>query len=463
VFRAIDPRDATLISEHPFDDREAVFDRAVAAADAQRGWREQPLDTRAALLRRLAVAVRDRKDELAALMTREMGKPVTQAEGELDKCAWVAEHYAEHGPGVLADRSVAGFDPGEGVHATVVHRPLGVVLAIMPWNFPFWQVFRFGVPALLAGNGIVLKHAPNVPGCGAALPELFAAAGFPPDLVVQVRADLETTGALIDHEAIAAVTLTGSTRAGSAVAERAGRALKKTVLELGGSDAYIVLPDADPEAAAGVFVQSRLLNSGQSCISAKRLVVTRDRLAEVEAAVVRKMSEVSPANPSRRDARLGPMAREDLRDTLHRQVEESVAAGAQLLLGGEVPEQPGWWYPPTVLSGVRPGMPAYAEELFGPVAALLPADDLDDALRIANDSAYGLGGGVISSDLARAESLARDRLEVGCAFVNDFVRSDPRLPFGGIKRSGYGRELGREGMLEFVNVKTVLVRSAPGQ
>jgi len=458
MFRAIDPTDGSLVTEHPFDGRDVAVRRALAAVEAQDRWRAVGLADRAERLRALAEVIRGRKDDLAALMTREMGKPIAQAEAEVDKCALVAEHYATHGESFLAPIPDESFQ-GEGARAYVTHQPLGVVLAIMPWNFPLWQLFRFGAPAVMAGNGIVLKHAPNVPGCAEAIEDLFRAAGFPEDLVVQVRADLETTGALIDHEAIAAVTLTGSTQAGAAVAERAGGALKKCVLELGGSDPYLLLPDADIPKAAAIFVKSRTINNGQSCIAAKRLIVPRDRLADVEGAVVAEMEGVRRGDPRSRETGLGPMAREDLRDGLHEQVCRSVDAGARLLLGGQVPDEAGWWYPPTVLTDVAPGAAAYDEELFGPVATIVPADDVDDMIRIANDTAYGLGGGVFTADPAAGEDIARDRLVAGSVVVNDFVRSDPRLPFGGVKRSGYGRELGPQGILEFVNVKTVLVRA----
>ncbi|MGF1464808.1 MAG: NAD-dependent succinate-semialdehyde dehydrogenase [Sandaracinaceae bacterium] len=457
-FRAVDPATGELLREHPADPPEQVLAEARRAAAAQRRWARSTFPERAACLRRLADGLDAHRDELARLVTREMGKPIGQAEAEAAKCALAARHYATHAEAYLADVPVE-LSPGEG-SAAVVHRPLGVVLAVMPWNFPLWQVVRAAAPALMAGNGVVLKHAPNVPGCAEALATRFGACGLPEGLFAHVRADVETTGRLIDDDAVAAVTLTGSSRAGAAVASRAGASLKPCVLELGGSDPFVVLPDADVDRAADLFVASRMVNSGQSCIAAKRLIVTRGMAARLERAVVERLRGLRRGPPSDRSTELGPLAREDLRDELHRQVERSVAAGARLALGGTVPDEAGWWYPATVLADVPAGSPAADEELFGPVAAILVADDVDGALRRANASPYGLGATVVTGDAAAGERLARERLEVGCVFVNGMVRSDPRLPFGGVKASGFGRELGRPGILEFVNVKTVVVATS---
>ncbi|MFN3486814.1 MAG: aldehyde dehydrogenase family protein, partial [Planctomycetota bacterium] len=339
----------------------------------------------------------------------------------------------------------------------VAFEPLGVVLAVMPWNFPFWQVFRFAAPALMAGNAAVLKHASNVPGCARAVEEVFREAGFPEGLFSAVLAGSEVVESLIEHPRVRAVTLTGSSAAGRAVAAKAGACLKKTVLELGGSDPYVVLEDADVSRAAAVCAESRLVNSGQSCIAAKRFVVAERVREEFVARLVERMRSARVGSPLEEGVEVGPLARRDLRDELHRQVVDSVARGARLLLGGQVPPGAGAFYPPTVLSEVRRGMPAWTEELFGPVAAVIGARDEEEAIRIANDSPVGLGAAVFSRDLERAEGLAVRELEAGCVFVNAQVRSDPRLPFGGVKESGYGRELGTFGLREFVNVKTVVV------
>jgi succinate-semialdehyde dehydrogenase / glutarate-semialdehyde dehydrogenase len=332
-----------------------------------------------------------------------------------------------------------------------------VVLAVMPWNFPLWQVFRFAAPGLMAGNAALLKHASNVPGCALAIEDIFRQAGFPRDLFRSLLIGSHEVEQLIAHRRVVAVTLTGSTPAGKAVASRAGSLVKKTVLELGGSDPYLILADADLDQAVPICVASRLINSGQSCIAAKRFIFPRHLAGEIETRFVAAMRERRMGDPLAPDTQLGPLARRDLRDTVHRQVEESVRRGARLLLGGEIPDLPGAFYPPTVLAGVAPGMPAYDEEVFGPVAALIPVADEEEAVRVANHTCFGLGAAVFTRDPARGEAVAR-RLEAGICFVNDFVRSDPRLPFGGIKESGYGRELGVFGIREFVNVKTLYLK-----
>jgi len=432
---------------------EEVRDLLDAAHQAFLSWRRVSFEERAERLRAAARALRDKKDEYATLMAIEMGKPLEGGRSEIEKCAWVCEYYADRAAGFLAD------EPAESDAArSYVHfEPLGVVLAVMPWNFPFWQVFRFAAPALMAGNGGVLKHAPNVFGCALAIEDVFRRAGLPEGLFRSLLIDVDQVQAVIEHPEVRAVTLTGSTRAGRAVASQAGGQLKKTVLELGGSDPYVVLEDADLEATVETCVASRLINSGQSCIAAKRFIVVAPLKEAFERRCVERMGAKTMGDPQQEGTDLGPQARHDLRDALHRQVTESVDRGARLLLGGEIPDRPGAFYPATVLSDVGPGMPAYDEELFGPVAAILEAEDEEDALRLANDSSFGLGAAVFTGDTARGEEIAATRLEAGCCFVNAFVRSDPRLPFGGIKDSGYGRELSAFGIREFVNVKTVYV------
>jgi succinate-semialdehyde dehydrogenase / glutarate-semialdehyde dehydrogenase len=453
LFKVIDPATGELVDEVPATPDRQV-DRALARAEeASRAWRRMDHGERGEILWSAAEILRAEAQEYAQLMAREMGKPLEQGRSEAEKCAWVCEYYAEKGPDFLAPQVVET----DASRSYVSFQPLGTVLSIMPWNFPFWQVLRFSAPALMAGNAVILKHASNVPGCARQIQALYARAGLPEGLFHPLFLDNDRTGALIEDPRIHAVTLTGSTRAGKAVAARAGSVLKKTVLELGGSDPYIVLGDADVERAAEICVRSRLINSGQSCIAAKRFIVVRELRDRFESAVVEGMAAAVHGPPSREGVQVGPLARKDLRDTLHGQVEASIGKGARLLLGGELPDGPGWFYPSTVLTAVAPGMPAYEEELFGPVASIIPVDDEVEALQVANDSRYGLGGAVFTADVARGEELATRELDVGCAFVNDLVRSDPRLPFGGVKESGIGRELSGFGIREFVNVKTVWV------
>jgi succinate-semialdehyde dehydrogenase / glutarate-semialdehyde dehydrogenase len=430
-----------------------VEGRLAAAHEASRRWQATPIEQRAGLLRQAAALLRSRAPVYAEMMAGEMGKPIAQGRAEVDKCAWLCEHVADSGPGQLAPQPVAT----EASSSYVSYQPLGAILAVMPWNFPFWQVFRCAAPALLAGNVVVLKHASSVPSSAVTIEQLMAEAGFPTGAFGAVLVDSDVVPQIIAHPAIAAVALTGSVSAGRAVARVAGENLKKTVLELGGSDAYLVLADADLEHAAAVCAKSRLINGGQSCIAAKRFIVERAVLAEFERRLIDRMAAAVCGDPLREDTELGPLAREDLRDELHEQVVRSVERGAVLRLGGEVPKRQGAWYPATVLAEVRPGMPAFDEELFGPVAAVVPADDEADAIRLANASRFGLGAAVFTRDVERGRRLAETALEAGACFVNDLVRSDPRLPFGGIKDSGYGRELGELGLRELVNAKTVWV------
>jgi succinate-semialdehyde dehydrogenase/glutarate-semialdehyde dehydrogenase len=452
---SIDPATGERFASYQEHDEAEVHDRLVRAASAQRRWQRYSFVDRAVPLRRAAELLEERAGEYAVLMAHEMGKPRADGVGEAKKCASGCRYYAEHAAAFLADEEVAT----EAKKSFIAYQPLGVLLAVMPWNFPFWQVFRAAAPALMAGNGVVLKHAANVTGCALAIERLFADAGLPDGLFAALLIGSDRVAGVVERPEVAAVTLTGSVAAGKAVAAKAGSVVKKTVLELGGSDAYVVLEDADLEAAVAACTKSRLINSGQSCIAAKRFVVVEPLRAAFERGMVERMRAAQVGNPLQPGVEVGPQARVDLRDQLHAQVEKSVAAGARLLLGGDVPAGPGAFYPPTVLADVRPGMPAYEEELFGPVAAILPARDEGDAVRIANDSVFGLGGAVFTRDLARGERVARE-LAAGCCFVNDFVRSDPRLPFGGVKESGYGRELGEIGIREFVNVKTVWIGGA---
>ena len=432
---------------------EQVSAAVAQAHDAWKSWRNTAFAERGRLLKRAGEILRQRKEEFARLMAIEMGKPLKQGVAETEKCAWACDYYADHAEAHLA-RDVIKTDASK---SYVAFEPLGVVLAVMPWNFPLWQVFRFAAPALMAGNTAVLKHASNVPGCALVIEEVFSQAGFPKGVFRTLLIGSSQVKAVIEHPLVRAVTLTGSTPAGKAVAAQAGAVVKKAVLELGGSDAYIVLEDADLDLAVQTCVTSRLINSGQSCVNAKRFVVVEPLLASFTERFVAIMKTKKTGDPLADGTDIGPQARFDLRDDLHKQVVESVRKGAKLLLGGEVPSGAGAYYPPTVLADVRPGMPAYDEELFGPVAAIVKAKDEHDAVRIANDSIFGLGASVFTKDAARGERLAKD-LEAGCTFVNGLVASDPRLPFGGIKESGYGRELGSYGIKEFVNMRTVYIK-----
>ena len=432
----------------------AEVEAAIEAAHAaHRRWRETSFDERGALMRAAAAVLRDRLEPWSRLMADEMGTPVSPGRSELEKCAWVCEYYADHAAEFLADEPI----DTEFSKSFVAYEPLGVVLAVMPWNVPFWQVLRFAAPALMAGNAGILKHASNVPGCALAIEQIFAEAGFPKGLFRTLLIGSDGVQEVIEHPLVRAVTLTGSTPAGRAVAAAAGRELKKTVLELGGSDAYVVLEDADLDAAVETCVTSRLINSGQSCIAAKRFVVVDAVRERFEERMVELIGAKIVGDPLEESTDVGPMARADLRDELHDQVRRSVEAGAVCKLGGSVPEGPGAFYPPTVLTDVAAGTPAYVEEMFGPVASIIPVGDAAEAIRVANDSEFGLGAAVFTSDVARGEAIAARQLEAGACFVNDFVKSDPRLPFGGIKTSGYGRELSSFGIREFVNIKSVVV------
>ena len=452
-FTTINPSSGEVLATYPFMSAGRV-DRVLAAArDAQSEWRRVPPEERARIVGDIAAQFRARQRHLAEIVTMEMGKPLAESLAEVEKCAAGCEYYGTNGAGFLRDRVVET----EAWRSYVTFQPLGLVLAIMPWNFPLWQVVRAAVPALVAGNGVLLKHAPTVPGCALELTDLFAAAGLPDGLFANLFTDVDATGGLIRDARVHAVTLTGSTRAGRRVAAVAGSEVKTCVLELGGSDPYIVLEDADLPRAVEACVTGRLVNGGQSCIAAKRLIVHEAVADEFTDAVTARMAGVRVGDPMGATTDVGPLAREDLRNHLAAQVDRSVRAGAELRLGGEIPAVPGWYYPCTVLAGVEPGMPAYDEEMFGPVACIIRAESEEDSVRIANDTAYGLGAAVFTGDPERGERIARDGIEAGSCFVNDFVRSDPRLPFGGVKGSGFGRELADFGTREFVNVKTVVV------
>lgn len=452
--QSINPVNGQIIKEHPEPNPEEVAAQIDRTQQAWLGWRETSFAQRSGILHKMAEVLRSRSDEYARLMCLEMGKPLAEGRSEVEKSAWVCDYYAEHAEGQLAAELIAS----NAEKSYVAHKPMGIVLAVMPWNFPFWQVLRFAAPALMAGNAGLLKHASNVPGSALAIEDSFRAAGLPDDVFKALLVGSKQVDAIIEHPHVKAVTLTGSAPAGRAVAARAGSMLKKTVLELGGSDPYLILEDADLALALPACVTSRMINGGQSCIAAKRFIVVESRREEFEQGLIKLMREKKMGDPMAEDTDLGPLARRDLRDELHNQVQRALAQGARLLLGGEIPKGPGAFYPPTVLTDVKADNPANREELFGPVAAIIPVADEEEAIRMANDSIFGLGACVFSKDQKRAEAIAADRIEAGSCFVNAFVRSDPRLPFGGIKESGYGRELAAFGIREFVNTKTVYIK-----
>ncbi len=449
---SINPATGATLRSYP-EHEDTQVDACVAGARrAATAWAELSFEERAVVLEAAADRLEAQRDGLAATVVEEMGKPVTQALAEIDKCVAVCRYFARQTADLLADEPIE-VDPG--ANAYVTYRPLGVVLAILPWNFPLWQAFRLLAPALMAGNGVIIKPALTVMGCALAVEALLRDAGLPDGLVPVVGVANEGVERIIRDPRVDAVMLTGSDGAGRAVASIAGSELKKVVLELGGSDPYVVLADADLDQAVTATVRSRLNNGGQSCIGAKRIIVEAP-VAEAFAEKLRtRLCAVELGDPADPETELGPMAREDLRDTVHDQVQRCVRDGARLELGGEVPDQPGFWYPLTLLTGVTPDSPAFTEELFGPVFTLCEARDETHALELANASDFGLGAAVFTSNVARGRMLAERRLHAGSCFVNAFVRSDPRLPFGGVKKSGYGRELSRHGLLEFVNVKTV--------
>lgn len=458
--RVINPATEEVIADVPAHSPDEIERRLRQSAEAFAAWRRVPIAERAGPMRRVAALMRERRADLAMLMTREMGKPIAAAEAEVDKCATACDYFAEHAAALLATEAVAT----DADRSYVRYDPIGPVLAIMPWNFPYWQVIRFAAPALMAGNVGVLKHAPNVPGCAGALETLFADAGFPPGAFTNLLIDNnEAAEAVIRHPAVRAVTLTGSGRAGAAVASVAGNVLKKTVLELGGSDPFIVIPPDSAGRAdflrvtARQAAEARCINAGQSCIAAKRFIVVGEGIETFTHALAEAMRAMKVGDPTDRATQVGPLARQDLLDNLHDQVQRSVAAGARLITGGTRLPRKGYFYAPTVLADVRPGNPAFEEETFGPVASVVAARDADEAIDLANATRYGLAASLWTPDTALAERLV-ERIDAGCVFVNGMVKSDPRLPFGGVKDSGYGRELAAVGIREFVNVKTVWVK-----
>lgn len=451
--QSINPTTGKVIKRFKSHTSKQIDSAIERAYRAFQRWRLLPLPKRGERIAAAAQILRERKQHYATLMTLEMGKPIRQSLAEVDKCAWVCDYFAQMAETFLRDEVVQTEAQKSYVH----FEPLGVVFAIMPWNFPFWQVFRFAAPALMAGNVAILKHASNVPQCALAIEQVLLKAGCPKGVFTTLLIEPNAVKTIVTDERIAGVTLTGSDGAGRHVAEIAGRSLKKTVLELGGADPFIVLDGADLPHCSSMAAQSRTINSGQSCIAAKRFIVQKGVAEEFTDLLVKNMRALRVGDPRQEATQVGPLARKDLLETVHRQVQQSVRKGARLLTGGKSSEGKGFFYEPTVLARVKSGMPAFDEEVFGPVASVIVAKDEEDAIKLANDSRFGLGASVWSRDLSKAESLAQ-RLEAGNVFINDFVKSDPRLPFGGVKASGYGRELGSYGIKEFTNIKTISIR-----
>lgn len=417
-------------------------------------WKITSFFHRGQMMQNLGSLLRSKKEELARLMALEMGKVMREGTAEIEKCAWACEYYAINAEDFLENEMIVT----DYSKSYISYQPLGTILGIMPWNFPFWQVFRFAAPTVMAGNTVVLKHASNVPGCALAIEDLFREAGFPDNVFRTLLIGSEKVERLIKHPAVRAVSLTGSTQAGKSVASLSGSELKKCVLELGGSDPYLVLEDADLQAAAATCSAGRLVNAGQSCIGAKRFIVVENVYSEFLEHFTYEMNKATFGDPCDHDVTMGPLARANLRDDLHRQVETSVDKGAEVIIGGEMPVMKGAYYPPTILDNVKPGMPAFDEELFGPVASVIRVRNEKEAVSVANTSNFGLGAAVFSRNLQKAEMIAEKQLQAGCCFVNEFVKSDPRLPFGGIKESGFGRELSSYGIREFMNIKSVVVK-----
>ena len=450
--RSINPATEEIIQSYTPHSPEEIEAKFSAAERAFRKWKTEPVSMRAALLRQAASHLRQNRPRLAGIMTAEMGKPIVESEAEIEKCAVNCGYYSDHAERFLRDEPRIS----SATESYLQYTPLGIVLAIMPWNYPFWQVFRFAAPALAAGNAAILKHASNVPQCALAIEEVFREAGFPEGIFQTLLVGSAEVPKLIEHPLVAAVTLTGSEEAGKQVAACAGRSLKKTVLELGGSDPFIVFEDADINVAVPAGVRARTQNTGQSCIAAKRFIVIDSIFQEYQDRFVEAARALKVGDPMDRSTHIGPLARGEFRDDLERQVCDSARAGATILTGGRRRTGKGYYFEPTVLTGVRPEMPAWREEVFGPVAAMIRARDEEEAIQLANLTPYGLGASLWTADIDRAKRLARN-IEAGQVFINGLVASDPRLPFGGVKRSGYGRELSELGMREFVNIQTVWI------
>jgi succinate-semialdehyde dehydrogenase / glutarate-semialdehyde dehydrogenase len=454
MMKSVNPANGEMIKTYKPHTEKGV-EKIINSVDKRwQQWHKTSFFHRSQMMQNLSSLLKSNKEELARLMALEMGKVIREGIAEIEKCAWVCDYYAANAESFL-ENDMINSDFSK---SYVSYQPLGTILAIMPWNFPFWQVFRFAAPTVMAGNTAILKHASNVPGCSLAIEDLFREAGFPENVFRSLLIGSSQVESVIKHHAVKAVSLTGSTPAGKSVASAAGGELKKCVLELGGSDPYLILEDAALKSAAKICATGRLLNAGQSCIGAKRFIVVENAYSEFLEYFTYEMNKGAFGDPCDEETTMGPLARFDLRDELHVQVTNSVKKGAEVIIGGEKPARKGAYYPPTILENVKPGMPAYDEELFGPVASVIRVKNEKEAVKVANESVFGLGAAVFSKNLKRAEQIAEKQLQAGCCFVNDFVKSDPRLPFGGIKESGFGRELSSYGIKEFMNIKTVVVK-----
>ena len=454
TLKSINPSTGEIINEYNEMTLKEVNDILEKSNKAFLSWRKKSFSERSGMMKKSADILLNNRDKYATLMAKEMGKPIKQGRAEIEKCAWVCNYYANNTENFLQQEIIKT----EISKSLVTFQPLGVIIAVMPWNFPFWQVFRFIAPTLMAGNACILKHASNVSGCALAIEDIIQRANFPRDIFRTLLVNNNKIEEILENPIIKAATLTGSTPAGRAIASKAGEMIKKTVLELGGSDPYLILEDADIDSAVTECIASKLINSGQSCISAKRFIIDKAVREPFEKLFVQKMRDVVHGNPMEESTKLGPLARHDIRDNLHTQVLDSIEKGAKCLLGGTIPEGKGFYYPPTVLTDVKKGMHAYNEELFGPVASIIPVNNEKEAIRVANDSPFGLGAAVFTNDVIKGERIAINELDAGCCSVNTHIKSDPRLPFGGIKESGYGRELSHQGVKEFINIKTILVK-----
>ncbi len=451
---SINPANNKILESHKEISTEKINQIINSSYNTYLEWRNESISYRSKMMSDLAELLKQKKEKLGALMTQEMGKPIKQSIAEAEKCAWVCEYYADNAERFLSKKEIST----DSKKSFISFQPIGLVLAIMPWNFPFWQVFRFASPTLMAGNVGILKHASNVQGCAKQIEKLFLEAGFPEYAFSNLVIGSNKVSNVINNPLVRAITLTGSAPAGKSVASHAGSLLKKTVLELGGNDPYIILEDADLNNAVESCIAGRMLNTGQSCIAAKRFIVVKARLDEFIDKVEQKINNMKMGDPLDSNIDIGPMVNTDARDELHQQVLMSIEKGAKLISGGKIPESDGSFYPPTLLTNVEPGMSAFDDELFGPVAVIISAKDQAHAIDLANKTNYGLGAAIFTADLDKGEKIAINELEAGSCFVNDFVKSDPRLPFGGIKESGYGRELSEFGILEFVNIKSVVIQ-----
>lgn len=455
--KTVNPATGETLNTYPLMSDAEVAEAVKQCHEAYLDWRLTSHEDRAIIINKVAEVLRDRKDAFAELMTKETGKLLSGSKQEIDLCAGICEYTAKNGPSELADET---RDHPNGERATITYSPIGVVYGIQPWNFPCYQAIRYSIANLMAGNGVILKHAEACTGSGLMLRDVFEAAGLPKHLFTVLLIDHDQSDDVIENDLVRGVTLTGSDKAGKIVAKKAGEMLKKTVLELGSNDAFLVLDDADLDLAVKTSVTARIFNNGQTCVNGKRFIVTAKHYDAFVEKYTEAMKDIHLGDPMVKDTQLGPMSRSELRDDLHEQVKESVEKGAKILCGGEIPDMQGAWYPATVLVDVQPGQPAYDDELFGPVASVIKAKDDEDAMRIANDSRYGLGGGIFSTNVERAEKLAKTYFDTGMVVINGYDIAAPNLPFGGVKNSGFGREHGGFGMKEFVNAKAVSVLAA---